>query len=145
MIKKRSIIRCLPVAFLILNSQVALAQNTCGTAVWQLQNYVAQVNAAANAEYYQGIPFRCGGNPICMQSLLGQLNAWYMQQSMQVNSWYGQITMQCTGGGTQNIPSRRPSEEAPGELDEGAIEDLEIDDEDKSVRIRIPSTPRGYR
>ena len=33
----------------------------------------------------------------------------------------------------------------PGEISEDDVNDLQVDDEDKSVRIRIPSTPQGLR
>lgn len=121
--------------------------STCGSAVSQLQNYVAQVNAFASSEYNQGIPMRCGGNPNCMQWWLGQLNGWYMQQTNLVNGWYGQLTQQCThqSGAPGRIRNRRPSNDDPGEIDESSIEDIRVDDEDKTVRIRIPSSPKGFR
>jgi hypothetical protein len=137
-------------AIVISTTQIAptawAQSNTCGAAVSQLQQYVAQVNAFANGEYYQGIPMRCGGNPNCMGWWLQQLNAWYMQQSGMVNTWYAQLSRQCT----RNRPSggvrvNRTTRDDPGGLDEDAVEELEVDDEDKSVAIRIPSTPRGYR
>jgi hypothetical protein len=122
---------------------------TCGEAVGQLQGYVQRVNAFANSEYYYGIPSRCMGNGACMQWWLAQLNAWYFQQSNLVNGWYSQIVTQCTA------PTRRPtrknvqltksSEEEVGGLDENAVEDLQVDDEDKTVRIKIPKTPNGFR
>lgn len=125
----------------------AFAQtNTCGAAVMQLQNYAVQINTFANSEYYQGIPLRCGWAPACMQWWLGQLNSWYMQQDALVTAWYNQITMQCT---QQRMPgtlrNRRQTDNEPGQLDQRKIEDLNVDDEDKTVRIRIPSTPKGYR
>src|SRR6266849_1897644 len=112
--------------------------NTCGAAVAQLQNYATQVNAFA-AQYYQRIPMNCGGNPNCMQWSLGQLNSWYMQQTASVNGWYGQLIQQCTQQRTSGrIPSKQQTIDEPGELDTSAIEDLRDDDEDKTVRIRIP-------
>ncbi|HEX6996441.1 MAG TPA: hypothetical protein VF339_20085 [Gammaproteobacteria bacterium] len=124
----------------------ASAQSTCGQAVWQLQQYAINVNGIASAEYYQGIPARCAGNPICMQAWLGQLNAWYVQQTALVNNWYAQLVLQCTqqGPGNRRL-GRRPGGDRPGEIDITPIEDLEIDDEDRAVRIRIPSTPNGFR
>lgn len=120
--------------------------NTCGMAVSQLQHYVSQVNAVANSEYYQGIPMRCGVNPNCMAWWLQQLNAWYMQQSAMVNNWYAQLSHLCTS----NRPSggvrvNRTTRDTPGGLDKDAVDELEVDDEDKSVAIKIPSNPRGFR
>lgn len=128
-------------------SQTSHAQDvSCGLAVSQLQQYVAQVNSFANGEFYQGIPMRCGPDPMCAQWWLGQLNAWYMQQTSLVNGWYSRISQQCSQQpAPSRVPSRRQTDSQPGELDEGAIEDLEVDDEDRTVRIRIPSTPSGYR
>jgi hypothetical protein len=130
-----------------LLSQNALGQtNTCGIAVAQLQNYIMRVNDMAVAEYYQNIPIRCGGNPYCMQGSLGELSHWYLQQAALVEEWYSQIIRECTQQSTtRQIPSRRPPRDEPGKLDEDTIKDLRVDDEDRTVRIRIPSTPRGFR
>jgi hypothetical protein len=110
---------------------------------------VNQVNVFANSEFYQGIPYRCGANPACMQWWLGQLNAWYAQQARLVNGWYGQLNRECTALESRNsrkqVRVRRPTSDDPGELDDEPIEDLEVDDEDRTVRIRIPDTPRGFR
>jgi hypothetical protein len=126
-----------------------IPSTTCGTAVSQLQSYVAQVNQFANAEYYRGIPLRCGGNPLCMQTWLGYLNQWYAQQSASVNGWYATLVRQCTAPTRaprkKSVPLQRSSETQVGGLDEDAVEDLEVDDEDKTVRIRIPETPNGFR
>lgn len=123
----------------------AVAQVPCGTAVSQLQYYVAQVNQAAVFEYYQGIPARCFGNAYCAQSQLFQLDAWYRQQSLLVNDWYGRITAACTAEGVaQRLPTRRDQSSNRRRMDETAIEDLEVDDEDRTVRIRIPDTADGY-
>lgn len=120
--------------------------NTCGIAVSRLQNYIQQVNAFASAEYYQNIPARCGLNGNCAQWWLQNLNAWYQQQGALVNEWYGDITRQCTKRTTvKRVRSKRQTDDEPGEIDEGAVEDLKVDDEDKTVRIRIPSTPKGYK
>jgi len=122
---------------------------TCGDAVSQLQNYVGQVNAFANNEYYRGIPFRCGGNPLCMQTWLGYLNQWYAQQSAVVNGWYSTLVRQCTAPTTpprkKSVRLQRSSETEVGGLDEDAVEDLKVDDEDKTVRIKIPDSPNGFR
>lgn len=122
------------------------AQVSCGMAVGQLQQYVIQVNQAATFEYYQGIPARCMGNPYCAQAQLYQLDAWYRQQSVLVNQWYGRITAACTAEGVaQRLPTRRGESGGRREMDEEAIEDLAVDDEDRTVRIRIPDTADGYR
>jgi len=119
---------------------------TCGLAVNQLQSYVAQVNGFANSEYYQGIPMRCGPNPQCLQWWVMQLNAWYAQQTSMVNGWYQQLIQECgASGGASRIRVEEADEDGPGEMDEDAIDDLEVDDEDRTVRIRIPSTPNGFR
>jgi len=148
--------RMLTIGFLLLMTPISLlAQGnvTCGVALSQLQSYVQGVNAFANAEYYQNIPARCAVatpfgfqvHPVCAQTWLQQLNAWYMQQSVLVNQWYTQINQQCTANPstTRRIPASKSSE-AP-RLDEKTLDQVKIDDEDKSVRIKIPSTPGGYK
>jgi len=118
----------------------------CASAVSQLQAYVQQVNAIAQTEYYQGIPARCGYNAYCAQVLLQQLSAWYAQQSMQVNQWYSAIARQCSSSSAPVPPrsSVRKRQSDPGEEIEN-VEDLKVDDEDKTVKIKIPSKPSGYR
>lgn len=122
---------------------------TCGLAVAQLQGYVGQVNAFANGEFYQGIPYRCQGNPTCLNWWVTQLNGWYSEQARMVNGWYSQLSRECTerrpGTTRKQVRVRRPTPEDPGELDEEVIDDLEVDDEDRTVRIRIPESPRGFR
>lgn len=123
----------------------ASAQSTCGDAIYQLQGYAQQVNFIANTEH-QKIVWSCGGNPACVSMSLPPLHAWYLQQGSFVQSAYNQIVMQCAGGqGGSRVPIKRPTPQEPGEIDDEAIQDLAIDDEDKSVRIRIPSTPQGFR
>jgi hypothetical protein len=131
---------------LLLTSEAALS-NTCGIAVSQLQNYVYQVNSAANTAYYNYIPMQCGYNPMCQQTLLNQLNNWYMQQTYQVNAWYSQILQQCNQQPPQigKIPNTGQSDSRPGKIDEDTVKDIKVDDEDKTVRIRIPSTPEGFK
>jgi hypothetical protein len=71
-----------------------------------------------------------------------------MQQSSLVNAWYGQLVQACSsdpGGGRARIPGRPPAGDGPGQIDEDTIEDIEVDREDKTVRIRIPSNPKGFR
>jgi hypothetical protein len=136
---------------LILSSLPARAQiMSCGDAVGQLQVYVGQVNAVASTEYYRNIPARCGPNGACLQWWLAQLNAWYLQQSSLVNGWYSTIVAQCSQSGlTSRHPSairRKPAtNDDGGGLDEDAVKDIKVDDEDKTVRIHIPSTPKGFR
>ena len=126
----------------------AVAQTTtCGNAVSRLQHYVAGVNSFANMEYYQNIPMRCGGNWGCQQMWLQQLNGWYMQQSNLVNGWYSQILTGCNaqgGSGNQGVGGRTGGNKPPI-IEESDVETIDIDEEDKTVRIRIPSTPSGYR
>jgi len=81
-----------------------------------------------------------------MQWWLAQLNGWYMQQTGLVNGWYNQISQQCTQDRSPGrVRGRRPSTDDPGEIDETSIEDIKVDDEDKTVRIRIPSNPKGFK
>jgi len=123
----------------------AQSSTTCGLAVNQLQQYVQQVNQVTTYQYYQVIPGFCGPNAFCLQGYYQQLNAWYAQQSGLVNSWYAEIARTCTTQRTaRRVPRRSGRDEAP-ELDEDQIDDLEVDDEDKTVAIRIPSTPQGFR
>ncbi|MDB5873779.1 MAG: hypothetical protein JWQ07_3221 [Ramlibacter sp.] len=134
---------------MLFTASPAISQSlTCGTAVSRLQQYVAGVNQFANGEYYQAIPARCGGNQQCMYWWLQQLNGWYMQQSNAVNGWYQQIQAGCSNDSSGKKPKRitkkQPRDAAP-ELDEEDVASLEVDDEDKTVRIRIPSNPSGYR
>ncbi len=125
---------------------LASSNATCGSASSQLQSYVAQVNAFANNEYYRNIPMRCGPNPSCVQWWLGQLNAWYTQQSQMVNSWYQQIATTCTNQTSpQEIKHRRSNSGGPGQIDETSVDELKVDDQDKTVRITIPATPSGFR
>lgn len=115
---------------------------SCGIAQQQLQGYVGQVNYVANYEYTQGIPMRCGFNVQCQTWWFTQLNMWYSQQAQQVNNWYQQIAIQCTED--QNPKSITKITSKSSSINDDAIEDLEIDDEDKTVRIKIPSNPKGF-
>ena len=136
---------------LLLSHGGAQAQMSCGNAVAQLQQYVANVNQFANFEYNRNIPMRCGGNPQCMQMWLGHLNAWYMNQTGMVNGWYSQIVATCSSPDQNSappprrIPSKRASRDSAPEMDEDTIANLDVDKEDKTVRIRIPSNPTGYK
>jgi len=134
-------------AFAALYSSSSLAQQmSCGSALSQLQMYANQVNSMANAEFNYGIPGRCQMNLICRQNQVAMLNNWYMGQANMVNGWYSTLVSQCTARPTARSPNNtRPDDSGPGELDVASIEDLKVDDEDKTVRIRIPSNPRGYR
>ena len=118
----------------------AAAQNTCGMALQQLQMYVAQVNQIANFEYQQGIGMRCGGNPMCVQGMLQQLNFWYGQQRNMVNGYYMQIAQQCSSSGPVQMP-----QQSGDRMNERDVKTLDIDDHDKTARIRIPSTPQGFQ
>jgi hypothetical protein len=92
---------------------------------------------------------RCGWDQWCRNYWYGQLNAWYGQQSVMVNGWYRQLVDECTA--EDNRPSKRRVDvkksrgNDPGGLDEDAVEDLEVDEVDKTVRIKIPTDARGYR
>ncbi|GAB3097803.1 hypothetical protein [Lysobacter terrae] len=122
----------------LVASTTAAAQNmTCGNAVMQLQAYIAQVNQYAAMEQQQGIPMRCGWNQQCSQWWYAQLNNWYWQQSQLVNNWYNQISMTCGNG--QEMQTQRGEE-----MDDDVVDEIEVDDEDKTVAIKIPSTPKGY-
>jgi hypothetical protein len=118
--------------------------NTCGMALQQLQMYVARVNQIAQFEYQQGIPMRCQGNPMCGQAMFQQLNYWYTQQAGMVNSYYMQISTQCSSSGPTSLPQRADSTGLP-RVSERDVKTLDVDDEDKTVKIRIPSTPQGFR
>lgn len=62
-----------------------------------------------------------------------------------VNQWYYQINQQCSARpSTREIPVRR-SPQGPPTMDEDATQRVQIDDEDRTVRIKIPTTPEGYR
>lgn len=126
---------------LLAGAESARAQTTCGDGVNQLQAYIVQVNQVANYEYNQGIAMRCMGNYQCGSYLLMQLQQWYAYQTNLVNGWYMQLATQCT--------SQRPSPIDTGgvedPIDEGKVEELEVDDEDKTVVLRIPDNPRGFR
>lgn len=122
----------------------AQTEIACGTAVAQLQAYVQQVNAAGQFEYSRGIPVRCGYNTYCAQVLLQQLSAWYAHQSMLVNQWYSTIAHQCSSMPPQPGRSARKRQTNPSDELEG-VDDLKVDSEDTTVRIKIPSKPSGYR
>jgi hypothetical protein len=122
---------------------VAHAQTTCGQAITQLQGYIASVNQFANNEYFQGIPMRCGHNPGCQQWWLQQLNGWYMNQSGMVNNWYMQIQARCSS--EQGKEVGQTSDGGAPSLDEEEVANLEVDDEDRTVRIKIPSDAVGYK
>ena len=123
-------------------AETAQAQTTCGDGVNQLQAYIVQVNYTANTEYNQGIAMRCMGNYQCASYLLAQLQQWYAYQTNLVNGWYMQLARQCTSQ-QQPRPINTGNVEDP--IDEGAVEELDVDDEDKTVVLRIPDNPRGFR
>jgi hypothetical protein len=74
---------------------------------------------------------------------------WYMQQTALVNGWYQRIGQQCSQTARQQQPppiqSKNQTQNEPGKIDESSVENLDVDDEDKTVAIHIPSTPKGYR
>jgi hypothetical protein len=124
----------------------AFAQmNTCGNALLQLQQYVAMVNQTAHFEFSRGIAMRCGGNPYCGRALLQQLNFWYAQQANLVNNYYMQISQQCSSRVPSPLPPRPGGGGISRTIDEEDVTDLRVDDEDRTVRIRIPSTPQGFQ
>ncbi len=128
----------------VASASQASAQQTCGTAQMQLQQYVAQVNQIANYEYYQGIGMRCAGNMMCANMLLQQLNVWYQQQSYAVNNWYMTLVRTCASESAQHPPKLTGNDVSEG-MSEDAVETLDVDDEDKTVVIRIPDNPAGFR
>ena len=121
----------------------AQSEVACGAAATQLQAYIQQVNSVAQFEYNRGIPARCGYNGYCAQSLLQQLSIWYSQQSMLVNQWYDTIARQCSTPSERGRASSRKRQADPTEEIADA-DDLKVDDEDKTVKIRIPSKPSGF-
>lgn len=127
----------------LLSKPAPAQQMACGQAVSQLQSYAQQVNAAASQQY-EYIRMQCGWNQQCQMMYLGQLNQWYQQQSQMVNNWYMQISSQCNRRQPPPLRNKQRRDEPP-ELDEDSIGQLDVDDEDKTVRIRIPSTPKGFR
>ena len=141
----------------LMPGATAVAQQTnCGQAVYQLQQYAMQVNAIVQAEYNQAIPMRCGYDQQCQYNNLSYLNAWYQQQASYINNWYAQINMACTQAQaptpppapaqTQQQQQQQPNMTAPPpRIENRRIETLQVDREDRTVRIQIPSTPQGYR
>lgn len=123
------------VALLLAWPSYALS-NTCGNVASQLTQYVAQINQIANWEANQGISGRCGWNQMCMQGMLQQLHFWYAQQANFVNMKYSQFARACA-----NIQS-------PGQIDPRnprELEEITVDDQDRNVRIRVPSNPEGFQ
>ncbi|WP_260582633.1 hypothetical protein [Sphingopyxis sp. PET50] len=133
-------------ALLAISNAAAAQQATCGTALYQLQAYAAQVNQVAQFEYYQGIPYRCGYNAYCGNAQLYQLQQWYGFQASQVNGWYQQLVSQCASQAPVGQRRRKPgSDDLEQGIDEQSLEELEVDDEDKTVVLRIPDNPKGFR
>lgn len=128
------------IAVLMNSAGSANAQATCGWAVAQLQNYVYKVNQVANYEFNQGIAIRCNWNQQCGYFLLGQLNQWYLYQAGLVNNWYNQLARQCSSERAPPLDRGSPQEG----INENQIEELEVDDEDRTVALRIPDNPRGF-
>jgi len=146
--KRRRLLRtlafaCSGLALLNFAPGVAVAQNIlCGSAVYQLQSYVANVNQIANYEYNQGIIMRCGPNIACQQTLLYQLNSWYQQQYNLANSWYATINNECSSSSSSStLGGNVGNQQNPPQIQTSRIENIDVDDEDQTVRIRIPSSP----
>lgn len=124
-----------------VQSQVA----SCGQALQQLQHYALRVNQIASFEHQTGIPMRCSMHTGCVLQGYQQLNAWYVYQSGLVNGWYAQLAAQCSRSASRpTVRHKRVTPDSAGGLDTEPIEQLTVDDEDRSVAIRIPSTPRGF-
>jgi hypothetical protein len=129
---------------MLLTSSTAIAQvNTCGNALMELQAFVSQVNGVATSKLNLGIPLRCQGNQHCSQILLQQLDFWYGQQTSLADTYYMQIALQCSSQGARPLP-RRPAETGVPGLNEKDVAELRMADEDRTVRIRIPSNPQGF-
>ena len=143
MIKKRFTILAAACA---AGSPVPADAQTCRQAAYQLLAYVQQVNGIASLAYFEGIPMQCGYNPQCQYVMLINLDAWYQQQSQLVNFWYTEIQGACSqqAGGGGGVGGRT-SRDAPPKMDAHDVSRIPIDDEDKAVAIRIPSTPSGFR
>lgn len=124
----------------------ALAQQvTCGMAQYQLQQYVFQVNNFASIEANQNIPGRCGVNWACANWWYQQLNMWYAQQAYMVNNYYRQIAQECTNNPNQNyFPTHGPVDARNNQIPDDATDDLDIDDVDKTLAIRIPNSPPAF-
>ena len=88
---------------------------------------------------------KCGMHTGCQYQLLSQLNHWYMQQSAMVNNWYHQIAATCASESVGDLGNNDQDADHPGHIDEDSIKDLTIDDKDKTVRIKIPRNPSGYK
>lgn len=147
---------------LFVGIHTALCQTIdCGTAVQQLQNYIAQVNNIYQQEYWQVIPNqRCPavnqfGQPFhpqlvqnCRNQWLMSLNQWYNQQAYFVNNTNSQIVQSCVTREREiSQPARRvgqTTKEAP-EMDSDLEELTAGIDEEKTVRIKIPTTAAGFR
>lgn len=116
--------------------------NTCRNAANQLAQYISQVNQVVYWERSQGIPMKCGWNPMCVQLGLQQLQVWYAQQTNFMNGTYMQLAEECN---TQ--PGRIDHGDPQREVEDITIglEDVATKGKDKQVRITIPSTPEGFQ
>lgn len=139
---KTPVVRVVILAALLVGWPGHVLANTCRNAANQLTQYISQVNQVAYWEQSQGIPMKCGWNPMCMQPMMQQLQYWYAQQANFVNGTYMQLARRCN---TQ-----------PGQIDHGdprteveditiGLEDVATKGKDKQVRITIPSTPEGFQ
>jgi len=93
-------------------------------------------------EYYNRIPMRCGWNAFCQQQSRIRLNSWYQYQSGRVNRWYRSLYEDCSG---RRAPGDVGGAEVGNELNTGQIENIPIDDQDTTTRLRIPGTPAGFQ
>lgn len=153
---------------LICTAIGSLAQNVdCTQAVSQLQNYAAGVNRLYQDEYWRIIPNqRCPayvynqwGQLVpadpqlvqnCRYQMLAYLNQWYGSQCQYVNSWYAQIVNGCmsqpTSVTSRPAPRIEIGDSENNEIDTRQIEELTAGiDEDKALRINIPTTATGYK
>lgn len=139
---KTSVVRMVILAALLVGWPGYVLANTCRNAANQLAQYISQVNQVVYWERSQGIPMKCGWNPMCMQSMMQQLQYWYAQQANFVNGTYMQLAQRCN---TQ--PGRIDRGDPQKEVEDITIglEDVAINGKDKQVRITIPSTPEGFQ
>jgi hypothetical protein len=75
---------------------------------------------------------------MCGQAMFQQLNYWYGQQANLVNNYYMQLASQCSSGAAAPVPQTPGDRITPGDVT------LNVDDKDRTVRIKIPSTPQGF-
>ena len=129
---KTPVARVVILAVLLVGWPGHVLANTCRNAANQLTQYISQVNQVAYWEQSQGIPMKCGWNPMCMQPMMQQLQYWYAQQVNFVNGTYMQLAPRCnTQAEVEDITI--------------GLGDVATKGKDKQVRITIPSTPEGFQ